>query len=235
MGERASNLFGVLLSLTVFSVLLAVMLVAVSVLPDIPNLTSPTLPGEPRESRPVRTPQPVTLGELALTPVPALQPEGAAVASVTFATSLVPPPTGVEGPGAPPLVGGPTRPGSGPGGGIRGPAKTTPDTPGKSLGHVKKKGESGHPERGRGFLKCDEGSHPGKGRAKGQCDGPGNKVGKSGGGKGRGKKGSSGGVTVGGGSDEIRSSGGGRGLGHVKAKGNGHGRGHGKGHSRHHG
>jgi hypothetical protein len=125
LGERASNLFGVLLSLTFFSVLLAVMLVAVSILPDGPSLAPPTLPGETR-SGPVRTPQPVTLGDLALAPAPALAPPGAGLATVTFTTGVIPPPAGPSvlggGTGAGP-GGGPTRGGFGPGRAPTGPSR----------------------------------------------------------------------------------------------------------------
>jgi hypothetical protein len=230
LGERASNLFGVLLSLTFFSVLLAVMLVAVSVLPDGTTLAPapPTLPGE-ASSRPVRTPQPVTVGELQLAQTPTVVPAGAALASVTFTTSVIPPPTGpsgaVTGPGE-----GPTRgPGFGPDEGIRVPGSTRTDGPGKALGGLKKKGESGHPKRGPGFLRCDEVSASGKPKARGRCDDPGDSAG-SGNGGGRGK-GSRKGGSSGGGAVHGPGSNGGHGLalGHVKAKGNGRS----KGHSRH--
>jgi hypothetical protein len=232
LGERASNLFGVLLSLTFFSVLLAVMLVAVSILPDGPTLAPPTLPGETR-SRPVLTPQPATFGELELAQTPTLGlPAGAALASVTFTTTVVPPPTGpsgaVTGPGE-----GPTRgPGFEPGDGVRVPGSTRTDVPGKALGHLRKKGESGHPKRGPGFLRCDEESASGKPKAKGRCDDPGDATGSgTGGGRGKGprKGGSSGGGAVHGGGS---SGGHGLGLGHVKAKGNGHKNGHNKAHSK---
>jgi hypothetical protein len=117
LGERASNLFGVLLSLTFFSVLLAVMLVAVSILPDGPTQAPRTLRSEAR-SGPVRTPQPVTLGELGLAQAPALVPVGAGLGSVVFTTEETAPPAGPSGPGGVivPGPGGPTRgPGFGPG------------------------------------------------------------------------------------------------------------------------
>ncbi|HEV8572744.1 MAG TPA: hypothetical protein VGR49_06830 [Actinomycetota bacterium] len=238
MGERASNLFGVLLSLTFFSVLLAVMLVAVSILPDSPGLAPPTLPGE-TESGPVRTPQPVTLGELALEEAPALAPPGAALASVTFATAAISPATGTEEPGGPSVGGpGPGGPSAGPGGGgdgvIRRPGRATPDTPGKARGLVKKKGESGHPKRGHGFLRCEDESHAGKGRAKGRCDRLGDGSGNGNGGGGRGKGRSFGGALDAGGSGSGGSSHGGNGLGlgHAKGNGKGHGNGRGKGHSK---
>ena len=126
MGERASNVFGVLLSLTFFSVLLAVMLVAVSVLPDGPTLAPPTLPGETRSRRPLLTPQPGTLGELGLAPAPALVPAGAALASVTFTTAVIPPPAGPSGPGGGTVSGparGPDRDGFGPGRAPTGPSR----------------------------------------------------------------------------------------------------------------
>jgi hypothetical protein len=217
-------------------VLLAVMLVAVSILPDGPTPAPPTLPGETR-SGPVRTPQPVTLGELGLASAPALVPVGAGLASVTFTTSVIPPPSGPSGPGevvtGPP--GGPTRgPGFGPGGAIRRPGATGTDVPGKALGHLKRKGESGLPRRGPGFLRCEEESATGKPKAKGRCDGPGATKGNGngpGGGKGSGKRGSSGGGALfAGGSGGSAS--GNHGLGHVKAKGNGHGKGRNKGHWR---
>jgi hypothetical protein len=234
LGERASNLFGVLLSLTFFSVLLAVMLVAVSILPDGPTLAPPTLPGETR-SGPVRTPRPVTLGELGLAPAPTLVPAGAALASLTFTTGVIPPPAGPAGPGGGSVTGpngGPTRrPGLGPDDGIRRPGSTRTDSPGRALGHVKRKGEAGHPKRGTAFLRCEEESASGKAKAQGRCDGPGDAAGSGnggGGGKGSGKGGSSGRGSVHGGSS---SGGQGLALGHVKAKG--HGNGHGKGHSKH--
>jgi hypothetical protein len=235
LGERASNLFGILLSLTFFSVLLAVMLVAVSILPDGPTLAPPTLPGETRGG-PVRTPRPVILGELGLAPAPALVPAGAGLASVTFTTGVIPPPAGPSGPEEGTVTGpdrGPTRgPGLGPDDGIRRPGSIPTDVPGKALGHLKKKGESGHPKRGPAFLRCEEESATGRGKAKGRCDGPGptNGGGNAGGrGKGSGKGGSSGGGAVhGGGSGHGGSSPGGHGLGHVNARGNGHGKGHSK-------
>jgi hypothetical protein len=236
LGERASNLFGVLLSLTFFSVLLAVMLVAVSILPDNSLLAPPTLPGE-RGSRPVRTPQPATLGDLALAEAPALQPAGAALASANFATGVVPPPAGTVEPGGP-SPGGPRggAPNGGPGGDgdgvVRGPTGATPDTPGRARGHVKKKGESGHPRKGHGFLRCDEESHPGKGRPKGRCDGPGNGDGNGNGGGGRDKERSSGGAIDVGGSGNGGASHRGNGLGHSTGRGKGHQKGHGKGHSK---
>jgi uncharacterized membrane protein YgcG len=229
LGERASNLLGVLLSLTFFSVLLAVMLVAVSILPDDSGLAPPTLPGE-AESGPVRTPQPGTLGEVALQPAPALVLPGAALGSITFTTGAIPPPTGTGARGGPPGVTEPNRgPGVGPDDGILRPGGAAPRVPGKARGHLKKKGESGHPKRGQGFVRCDEKSHPAKSRAKGRCDGPGNGNGSSGDGKGRGKGESSGGAIGGGGSSHGgHSNGNGLGLGHVKAKGKGHSKGHAK-------
>jgi hypothetical protein len=238
LGERASNLFGVLLSLTFFSVLLAVMLVAVSILPDGPTLAPPTLPGETR-SGPVRTPQPVTLGELGLAPAPALAPAGAGagLASVTFTTGVIPPPAGPSAPGGGVLAGpdrGPTRgPGLGPDDGFRRPGSTRTDVPGGGLGRLKKKGESGAPKRGPAFLRCEEESSSSKTKAKGRCDGPGDPGGSGNGGgrgKGSGKGGSSGSGAVGPGHGGSSSGGHGLGLGHVKAKGNGHGNGPGKGH-----
>ena len=110
MGERASNLFGVLLSLTFFSVLLAVMLVAVSILPDGPALAPSILRGETR-SRLVRTPQPATLAGLGLEPAPVLPPVGAGVVAVTPVTGVVtvaPPAAGPAEPG-PGIVEGPPR------------------------------------------------------------------------------------------------------------------------------
>jgi uncharacterized membrane protein YgcG len=234
LGERASNLFGVLLSLTFFSVLLAVMLVAVSVLPDGTTLAPapPTLRGE-TNSRPVRTPPPVTFGDLELAQTPTVVPAGAALASVTFTTSVIPPPTGPSGAVTAPGEG-PTRgPGFGVDDGIRVPGSTRTDRPGKSLGGLKKKGESGHPKRGPGFLRCDEEIAAGKkGKAKGRCDEPGDATG-SGNGRGRGKGSWKGGSSGGGSVQEGGSSGGhGRALGHVKARGNGHKNGHNKAHSR---
>jgi hypothetical protein len=233
LGERASNVFGVLLSLTFFSVLLAVMLVAVSVLPDGPTLAPPTLPGETSSRRPLLTPQPGTLGELGLAPAPALVPAGAALASVTFTTAVIPPPAGPSGPGGG-TVSGPARgPDLGPDDRIRAPGSTRTDGPGRALGRLDKKGESGHPKRGPAFLRCEEESASGKLKAKGRCDGPGDAAGSGnggGGGKGSGKGGSSGRGSVHGGSS---SGGHGLGLGQVKSKANGHGNGHGKGHSKH--
>jgi hypothetical protein len=238
LGERASNVLGILLSLTFFSVLLAVMLVAVSILPDGPSLAPPTLPGETR-SGPVRTPQPVTLGDIALAPAPALPPAGAALATVTFTTGVIPPPAGPSAPGGEIVAGpgrGPTRgPALGPDDGLRRPGSTRTEVPGKARGRLKRKGEAGHPKRGPGFLRCEEESVTGKGKSKGRCDGPADTNGSGNGGgrgKGRGKGGSAGGASVHGG----RSSGGhGLGLGHVSATGNGHGNGHGKGRSKHRG
>jgi hypothetical protein len=229
LGERASNLFGVLLSLTFFSVLLAVMLVAVSILPDGARLAPPTLPGETESSRPVRTPQPVTVGGLALQPAPVLGPPGPALGQANFATSVIPPPATGETGG--PTTVGPRGGGSkaGPGGGvIRSPGSATPDTPGKARGNVKKKGETDHPKRGRAFLRCDEKSASGK--SKGRCDGPGKSKGKGHGG-GRGKGGSSGdAVDWGAGTSGPSHGGNGLALGH---EGTGHGNGHGKGQSKH--
>jgi hypothetical protein len=236
LGERASNLFGVLLSLTFFSVLLAVMLVAVSILPDGPTLAPPTLPGE-AGSGPVRTPQPITLGELGLAPAPALAPAGAGLASATFTTGVVPPPAGPSAGGGV-LAGhdrGPTRgPGLGRDDGLRRPGSTRTDVPTAGLGPLKEKGESGAPKRGPAFLRCEEESSSGKGKAKGRCDGPGDTNGSGNGGgrgKGSGKGGSSGSGALGSGYGGSSHGGHGLGLGHVKSKANGHG--NGKGHSKH--
>jgi hypothetical protein len=174
LGERASNLFGVLLSLTFFSVLLAVMLVAVSILPDVPGLAPPTLPGE-TGSRPVRTPQPITLGELALAPAPALGPAGAA--PTLGSTPAVP---GTEGPGGETI--GPPIPGSDAGGpgsdtGSRGPNKARDDE--RDEGRFDDKGKDGH---GRDDDDGDEDDSdddgPGKSRGKGGGRGLGHVKGK---------------------------------------------------------
>ncbi len=252
LGERASNLFGVLLSLTFFSVLLAVMLVAVSILPDSSGLAPPSLPGE-TGSRPVRTPQPVTLGSLALAPAPALGP-AAPVAPVAPVAAGSIPAVGPQVPGG--EIVGPSAPE--PGGPGNGTAPTGPsrarddDDEGRrddegedGDGHEDDDGDdddgddddgddtgSGKHSRDRsrdGRVGRDQGgtdhSEEGRGRGRGKDTGNDSDQGH---GKGRGKEGKGGhGGSIGG---NDRSKGGGHGSagghGHSKGKGKSKGKGH---------